>query len=112
MSARVLAHDWSSSALGSLDTWSTHLQSVVSTVLAMPFPTLLWWGGSLTQIYNEAARKCFDVLKAPQSLGQDAAACWAADWELLGGQLAQVASTGRAIRHQDMLIPIDRKSVV
>ena len=108
MSARVLAHDWSSSALGSLDTWSTHLQSVVSTVLAMPFPTLLWWGGSLTQIYNEAARKCFDVLKAPQSLGQDAAACWAADWELLGGQLAQVASTGRAIRHQDMLIPIVR----
>lgn len=108
MSGRVLAHDWASSALGPLGSWSTHLQSVVSTVLAMPFPTLLWWGGSRTQIYNEAARQCFDVLKAPQSLGQDAAACWAADWDLLGPQLEQVATTGRAIRHQDMLIPIVR----
>lgn len=108
MSGRVLAHDWASSALGPLGGWSTHLQSVVGTVLALPFPTLLWWGGALTQIYNEAARQCFDVLKAPASLGQDAAACWAADWELLGAQLEQVASSGRAMRHQDMLIPVMR----
>lgn len=108
MSARVLRHDWSATVLGPLGTWSTHLQSVVGTVLALPFPTLLWWGGALTQIYNDAARQCFDVLKAPGALGQDAAACWRDDWALLGAQLDQVASSGRAIRHQDMLIPILR----
>jgi PAS domain S-box-containing protein len=108
MSARVLAHDWASTALGPPASWATHLQSVVGTMLALPFPTLLWWGGALTQIYNDAARQCFDVLKAPEALGQDAAVCWAHDWALLGAQLEQVASSGRAIRHKDMLIPILR----
>jgi len=108
MSERVRGADWASTPLGPLQRWTPHLKAVVAMVLDTPFPAVLWWGRELTQIYNEAARACFDVFNDRASLGQGAAVCWRAEWATFAPQIDAVVRTRSATRHQNAMIPILR----
>src|SRR6201996_895169 len=71
MAERVRAHDWSSTALGRIEDWPDSLLCSVNLMLACAFPSLVFWGTELVQLYNDA----FVPLLAerhPSGLGQTA----------------------------------------
>jgi len=71
----VRSKDWSTTALGPMDTWPHRLRVLVETILAQPFPAVLLWGPELIQIYNDG----YAIIAAgrhPTALGQPTHECW------------------------------------
>jgi hypothetical protein len=67
--------DWSKTALGAIETWSSSLRMMVSFLLANRFPLLLWWGPEYISIYNDAYRPILGA-KHPWALGKPVRECW------------------------------------
>ena len=53
MGKLIRALDWSTTSLGSINTWPQSLRTMVSVCLASNFPISLAWGPGLVQIYND-----------------------------------------------------------
>src|SRR5690606_36714952 len=64
------AIDWSSTPLGSPDTWPSMLKTTVATILRARQPMFLWWGEELIQLYNDAYLPSFNQGKHPRAMGQ------------------------------------------
>jgi PAS domain S-box-containing protein len=90
----VLGFDWSGTALGPLESWPQPLKVAVQIALDSAFPTYVWWGPQLIQIYNDAVAKVLGTMH-PSALGQPARECWAALWPKVGPILEPVLATGR-----------------
>jgi PAS domain S-box-containing protein len=56
MAQRVLAKDWSKTALGPVDTWPPSLKVIVKVMLASGFPMCVRWGPEFVMIYNDGYR--------------------------------------------------------
>lgn len=54
MAERVRAFNWSTTPLGSIETWSPSLRFAVDMLLATQLPMALRWGPELVMIYNDA----------------------------------------------------------
>jgi PAS domain S-box-containing protein len=107
MADLVRAHDWSSTPLGRIEDWSEVLLSSVNLMLACAFPSLVFWGTDLVQLYNDA----FIPLLAerhPSGLGQTARECWSDAWQIVGPNLKRVMDDGATVYHQDTIVPIVR----
>jgi hypothetical protein len=52
MATLVRGHKWAETPLGPIDTWSETLLCSVNLVLGSRFPTALFWGSRMVQIYN------------------------------------------------------------
>jgi signal transduction histidine kinase len=108
MREMVQAHRWEDTPLGAIDGWPVSLRSAVSVVMHSVNPMFLWWGGQLTQIYNDAYVPCFGIGKHPKALGQDGRECWPEIWPIIGPQIADVRSGGEARWYENNLVPIHR----
>ncbi len=97
MRARIQAHDWSHTPLGSPSAWPRSLSSAIEIMLGSRHPTLVWWGPDLVQLYNDA---CVPLLgsRHPWDLGQPAAHCWADAWAVFGRQADAVMDEGVSSR--------------
>ena len=107
MAVLVRAHDWSSTPLGRIEDWSEVLLSSVNLMLACAFPSLVFWGPELVQLYNDA----FIPLLAerhPSGLGQTARACWSDAWQIVGPNLKRVMDKRETVYHEDTIVPIIR----
>jgi PAS domain S-box-containing protein len=82
MGALIRAFDWSSTAIGSPQTWSPTLRTMVRILLANRFPMLLWWGPEYISIYNDAYRPILGR-KHPWGLGRPVRECWSEIWHIL-----------------------------
>jgi hypothetical protein len=89
MAARVRAHDWSSGSLGRIEDWSDSLLCSVNLMLACAFPSLVFWGRDLVQLYNDAFMPLL-AERHPSGLGQPASECWSDAWEIVGPNLKRV----------------------
>ena len=69
MGELIRSKDWSTTPLGSPDTWSQSLRTSVSILLHSRFPMFVWWGPGLTTIYNDAYRVIAGD-KHPRALGE------------------------------------------
>ena len=69
MAAAVAERDWSSTAFGPLDAWSSGLRMAASLMLNTPIPSVLIWGEQETILYN-AAGGAFLGAAGPAALGQ------------------------------------------
>ncbi|HEY9735742.1 MAG TPA: hypothetical protein V6D06_05645, partial [Trichocoleus sp.] len=69
MGALIRRFDWSSTALGPIETWATSLQTAVNICLNSRFPMVIWWGQELVLLYNDAWQPILGT-KHPQALGQ------------------------------------------
>lgn len=101
---RTLA--WSATALGQIEDWPESLRWSVNLMLACAFPSLIFWGTELVQLYNDA----FVPLLAerhPSGLGQTARECWSEIWSIIGPRLGRVMQ-GETIYQENELIPILR----
>ncbi len=87
MAEQIRAHDWSSTPLGPIKDWSESLVLSANLMLSCAFPSLVFWGKELVQLYNDA----FIPLLAerhPAGLGQTAQHCWSDAWQIVGPNLA------------------------
>ena len=107
MAERVRAHDWSSTALGRIEHWPDGLLCAVNLMLACAFPSLVFWGTELVQLYNDA----FVPLLAerhPSGLGQTAQQCWWDAWQIVGPNLQRVMVGQETVYYENAVVPIMR----
>lgn len=78
------AFDWSSTDLGPMSAWSSHLRRAVNFLLADPRAAVLYWGAKQTSIYNEAYQLVL-AERHPWAMGRTVQEVWpeAADCEIM-----------------------------
>jgi PAS domain S-box-containing protein len=108
MGALTRAYDWSTSPLGSSETWPQSLRTAVRILLNTNHPMFIWWGPNLIQFYNDAYRQTMGPERHPSALGQGGRECWAEIWDIIGPQIEQVMSGGGATWHENQLVPVTR----
>ena len=76
MGGLIRRKDWSTTPLGTPDTWPQSLRIAVSILLNSQFPMFVWWGKELTTIYNDAYIPIAGE-KHPSLLGKPGNEAWA-----------------------------------
>ena len=107
MAERIHLHPWVSTPLGPIDTWPESLLGSVNLMLACAFPSLVFWGKELIQLYNDA----FIPLLAerhPSGLGKPAEECWSDAWQIVGPNLKRVMDDHETVYYEDTVVPIIR----
>lgn len=97
MAARIRAHDWASTPVGSIEHWTQTLRIAVGMVLAMPNPATIIWGPQQIQIYNDAY---IDIAKGrhPALLGCPVAEGWPDAYDTVIAPLMESFRAGSASR--------------
>ncbi|MBF2001401.1 MAG: PAS domain S-box protein [Synechococcales cyanobacterium M58_A2018_015] len=103
MHQRLQHWDGSHTPLGSVDSWSPELRSLVRFCLDAAQPMELWWGAELAWIGNDAY--CCLGIAPSQELGQSAYMGDSQRWAELGPLLEHVQTTGQALQvtHERLL---------
>ena len=107
MAELIRTHNWSSTPLGPIKDWSDALLLSANLMLSCAFPSLVFWGEELVQLYNDA----FIPLLAerhPSGLGQTAEECWWDAWQIVGPNLKRVMKDGETVFHENTIVPIVR----
>jgi PAS domain S-box-containing protein len=107
MAELIQAHDWTATPLGPIEDWSEGLLISANLMLSCAFPSLVFWGEELVQLYNDA----FIPLLAerhPSGLGQTAQECWWDAWHIVGPNLKRVMKDGETVSHENAVVPILR----
>jgi len=108
MGARMRAHDWSATPLGSPVCWPQSLKVALRLLLNTRHPMFIWWGDDLIQFYNDAYAGSLGPEKHPSALGGPGRDTWPEIWEVIGPQIDQVLTRGEATWNEDQLVPIIR----
>jgi PAS domain S-box-containing protein len=108
MGALTRAYNWSTSPLGTPETWPQSLRTALRILLNTNHPMFIWWGPQLIQFYNDAYRQTMGPERHPSALGQRGRECWAEIWPIIGPQIEQVMSGGGATWHENQLVPVTR----
>src|SRR3954452_1373869 len=101
------ALDWPSTVLGDPTAWSPALPPALSICLGSRFPIAIYWGPSLTLLYNDAWSP-IPGTKHPWALGRDAREVWPEIWNTIGPLFEQVMTTGESTYSEDALLPMHR----
>src|SRR5919108_1893476 len=80
MARRMREFDWSQSELGPPELWGEHFRVSLSICLTSRFPIVLWFGPSLTLLYNDAYIPFLGDTKHPHVLGRPGREAWAEIW--------------------------------
>ncbi len=107
MAQRLAAHDWSTTPLGPLDSWSPSLRTAVAIVLRSRYPMLLSWGEHLVMIYNDAFIPTLGT-KHPGATGGLLPEQFAEVWGDIGAMQRSVLAGGAATWDEDLRLPIER----
>ena len=75
MGARMRAHDWSTTPLGSPETWPQSLKTMVAACLNSPLLGAVLWGPELVMLYNDAYIASL-ADRHPDALGRPVAEVW------------------------------------
>ena len=107
MAEFIRSHDWSSTPLGPIEEWSEALLLSANLMLSCGFPSLVFWGKELVQLYNDAF---IPVLaeRHPSGLGQTAQECWRDAWHIVGPNLKRVMNDGETVFQENTVVPIVR----
>jgi PAS domain S-box-containing protein len=107
MGARLRTCDWSSSPLGSPETWPQPLKTTVGILLGSKFPMFLAWGPELRLIYNDAYAEILGA-KHPHALGHAFEDIWAEIWEDVK-PFVDRALSGESVYSEDLPLTLTRK---
>ena len=111
MARLVNEHRWEDTPLGPVSSWPESIRSAVSIALGSTFQLVVLSGPELVYIYNDASSSIFGQ-KHPWALGKPTSMVWAEAWETLGPMLLSVYQSGRALRHDDLLLVLQRHGYV
>lgn len=102
--------DWTESPLGPPETWSPHLQAVMTTLLPAQAQFVLFWGAAYVALYNDAYAPTIGT-KHPQALGRPAQEHWRELWDDLEPLLRGVRETGQTFAAKDRPFYIERRGL-
>ncbi len=90
------------------ENWPQSLRTAVDIILSSRYAMFVWWGGTLTNLYNDAYRP-FLGKKHPEALGLSASDVWAEIWDQIGPRTVAVLGTRRdRPSTRALLLPMDR----
>jgi signal transduction histidine kinase len=95
MAVRIRQTQWSSKDLGEPGSWSPTLRNAIAVCLASSAPMQVWWGRSLTLLYNDAAIP--DVTSHPTALGRTVPEVWGERWSTFRSAVESVFDSGTPI---------------
>jgi PAS domain S-box-containing protein len=104
MGARIRAHDWSGTPLGSIEQWPGALRMALSLVLNSRFPNYLCWGADFISFHNDA---CVPLLGEKVALGRRFCDVWPEAWDTMG-PIAHRAFEGEASFFEDLPLVLER----
>lgn len=107
MSALIRQHDWSSTPLGPIASWSPSLRTTVDLMLATQAQIVLFCGPQFVALYNDAYAPSIGE-KHPRALGRPGHEHWAELWDDLGPLLRGVVDTGKTFAAKDRAFYIER----
>lgn len=102
--------DWSSTEVGTPETWPHSLRTTVQLLLNTHFPMFVWWGPRLITFYNDAYRIIAGE-KHPHLLGTSGKEGWSEIWDDLS-PLVDSVFKGIATWSEDQLLYIKRHEYV
>ncbi len=105
MADLVRAHDWASTPLGAIDTWSKELLTIVNLTLCSPSPARTMWGPDFILIYNDAYRP-IPGPRHPAALGRSARDVYGESWHVVGPLLEKAFATGETFFYEKLLVPL------
>lgn len=105
--ALMASLEWSGTAIGAPDDWSTSLRSIVALMLRSRFPMFVAWGPELTFLYNDAYAPILGE-KHPHALGRPFQETWSEIWPDVG-PLAERALAGEAVWLEDLPLTMRRR---
>jgi PAS domain S-box-containing protein len=108
MARLMRSNDWSQTTLGAPAAWPQALRTAVRLMLNSGHPMYIWWGPQGACLYNDAYRQSIGPERHPSSLGRPARQVWEEIWHIIGWQVDQVMSGGKATWHENALVPITR----
>ncbi|KAM0706698.1 hypothetical protein Q7P35_006027 [Cladosporium inversicolor] len=103
----IRSHDWASSELGPMESWSVQLRRLVNMCMTDPRPAAVWWHKSRTIIYNERYASILGK-RHPSVLGQSFNEAWP---ELIGTfdqHFVRCEETGESIKGDNALFITER----
>jgi signal transduction histidine kinase/FixJ family two-component response regulator len=100
--------DWSSTALGPVDSWPQSLRTAEGILLSSRFSMWMGWGPDLAFLYNDAYGRGTLGKKHPWALGRPAREVWSEIWEDIGPRIQTVLDTGEATWDEALLLFLER----
>tara|TARA_R110001592_G_scaffold66503_1_gene204307 strand:+ start:7708 stop:9774 length:2067 start_codon:yes stop_codon:yes gene_type:complete len=107
MGARMRAHDWTATSLGSPNTWPQSLRTAISMCLNSPVLGTILWGPELIMLYNDAYIAAMPD-RHPQALGCSVAAVWGDTWETIEAPFYRAMATGEGFAEDRVELPMIR----
>ncbi len=99
--------DWSTTAVGEVETWPQSLKTAVRIILGSRYPMYIWWGQEMTNFYNDAYAPILGQ-RHPAALGQSAFDIWADIWEVIGPQAEAVLNKGESWWNKEFFLITER----
>ncbi|MGV3711265.1 MAG: ATP-binding protein [Gemmatimonas sp.] len=113
MRALCRAHDWASTPLGPVESWSIALRTTVKTMLSSRHAMFLFWGPQHIQLFNDGYRASFGPGdRHHTALGARGDEFWSDIWDTIGPQIHQVLAGGDATWFEDQPLPLFRNGRV
>ena len=106
MAERYAAHDWASTPLGPLESWSQSLRTAVAIVLRSRYPMMLSWGKDMVMLYNDALTPTLGT-KHPEALGGPVPEVFSEVWGDIGGMHRSVLAGGTATWDEDLRLTME-----
>ncbi|KAF0501165.1 PAS domain S-box protein [Gigaspora margarita] len=97
----INSRDWSSTCLGSLDSWEPSFRNIVNLFLHSKFPTAIFCGPDLIYIYNQAIAK-IKKSKHPYVFGRPFAETHPEHFGYVKSRYERIKSTGKGIFEKDV----------
>jgi len=105
--ALMRTHDWSTSPLGSPETWPQPLRTTVALLLESRFPMFVAWGPELGFLYNDSYAEILGA-KHPRALGRRFHDIWSEIWPDIS-PLIDAAMAGQATYREDLPLVMNRR---
>ncbi|KAH5248824.1 hypothetical protein HBI70_215780 [Parastagonospora nodorum] len=99
--------EWADTPLGAMNVWPPELRNVVNMCLNDIQPCMLFWGESLTMIYNAAYVQILGIMH-PGALGQSARHFASEYWHTFQPLIDHMNNTGQSVCDYEIPIFIDR----
>jgi anti-sigma regulatory factor (Ser/Thr protein kinase) len=107
MRDRIEAFAWERTSIGPRDAWPAELRMMVDVMLYSRFPTTIFWGEDLIQIYNDAYAPLYGA-RHPDALGKPARESWPEVWDTVGPLLHGARTNREPVWGENQLFVLER----
>jgi hypothetical protein len=111
MADRIRAHPWHETPIGPIEDWPEQLSTSIEVCLASPFPTMIVWGPTHIQLYNDALVPILGG-KHPAALGRPYGESFQEIWDVQGPMLWALYERGDPSFQEDMPIRFERAGLM